>query len=155
MKRRVIIRLALVLVIVGPVLWYVSLPYYRTAVCRRRLEEICKMSIIYAGDFDEVYPDSLQRLADFGVDLSILTCPAVKTQRRTIRNVDDWSVYRLIGDLRTDSGPNRVFVYCHPDNHDGRCGHIGFWDLHVETLEKDEFERVLAEDGIVYSPKEP
>lgn len=136
-------------------LWFVTQPYRDAAVCRRRLEQICKASLIYAGDFDEDYPDSLRRLVDFGISPSMLTCPAVKTPRGDARDIDSWSGYRLVAGFRTDTHPSSVFVYCRPENHKGRCGHIAFSDTHIATLEKEEFDRLLAGQGIVHTPKGP
>lgn len=113
------------------------------------------MSIIYAGDFNEVYPDTLKILNEFGVKSSILTCPAVKRESNALQDIDHWSGYRLITGIRTESQPTMVFVYCHPENHNGRCGNVAFVDAHVETLKSDEFERLLAEQGIIHRSKEP
>jgi len=113
------------------------------------------MSLIYAGDFNEVYPDSLKRLYEFGVSPSILTCPALKTQSDGSQDIDHWSGYRLITGIRSESQPTLVFVYCHPENHNGRYGTVAHVDKHVETLKSDEFERLLAEQGIIHRLKKP
>ena len=155
MKRRSWIGLVLVLVVLGPALWYVGRPHYHAAVCRSNLAEICRMSLIYAGDFDEVYPDSLKRLLDFGLDSSFLTCPAVGTPPAAGWDIDRWSGYTLVAGITTGADPNSILVYCPPENHNGRCGHIAFTDTHVETFEKDEFDTFLAEQGIVRTPQGP
>ena len=157
MKRRILIRHipVLVLFVGGPILWFVARPYRHLAVCRRRLEQIVKASVMCAGDFNEVYPDSLRRLVDFGISPSLLTCPAVKTPPGAVQDIDAWSGYRLVAGIRTDSHPLPVFIYCPPENHNGRCGHIAFTDTHLETFESDEFDTFLAGRGIVHMPKEP
>lgn len=149
MKKCALACLVLALLVAGPVLWYVARPYYRDARCRRHLEEMCRASIMYAGDFDEVYPDSLRRLADYGIDPAVLTCPAANMPPGALSDIDRWSGYTLVTGISTKSHPSSVFVYCPPENHGGRCGHVAFIDGHVETLTKDEFETLLAERGIV------
>lgn len=113
------------------------------------------MSVIYAGDFNEVYPDSLQRLHEFGVKPSVLTCPAVKRESNASLDIDLWSGYRLITSIRTKSPPTMVFVYCHPENHRGQCGNVAFVDAHVEILRSEEFERLLSEQGIIHHSMKP
>lgn len=155
MKKPSIIILILAICSLAYILWLVALSHYHTAKCRRHLEQICKASLIYAGDFDEVYPDSLRRLVEFGISPSILTCPALKTQSGAVRDIDQWSGYRLVTGISRTSQPSSVFAYCPAENHDDRRAIVAFTDKHIETLRKDEFEMLLAEQGIVQASKEP
>lgn len=155
MKRRMPIRLVVVVLVAAPALWWVSLPHYRVAACQRQLGAICRMSLIYAGDYDEVHPDSLRRLVDFGMRPSALTCPAVKSGRGEPQDIDQWSSYRFRAGTGAAYCPPPILVYCRPENHGGRCGHIAFSDAHLETLEEDAFIARLAEYGIVDAPGGP
>jgi hypothetical protein len=155
LKTRTFILLVLVLATCGYALWVVTGPYRGGVRCRRRLQEIGKLCLIYAGDCNEVYPDSLSRLVDYGIQPSFLRCPAVKTPGGAAREIDAWSGYKLVPGARTASDRSPIVLYCPPANHGGRYGHIVFSDTRVERVTAEQFEARLAEHGIVHTPKAP
>ena len=112
----------------------------KRAMCASQLKMVGLALHMYAGDYQERFPESLEELSELGYlpAEEILQCPARKD--RAPGEID----YVYVKGLSPGSRPNEPVAFDRRGNHrDGR--NVLFVDGHVEILREAEFQRLYGQ----------
>ena len=130
------------------------------ARCSRKLFSNGMAILNYTHDHNEAYPDSFEDLIGSYLEPNDLICPLTKNKPQSELPVSDWSSYILVThinsvDFNSPNSPSDIIVaYCPPENHPDNVAQVLFTDFRITRYKKDEFLKLLKEQGIKYIPKE-
>ena len=154
---RLVIYVLVICAIFSAMIFIVSTPvfvWHRKAVCKSRIETLGKAMLIYAGDYDEVYPTA-DKWCDLlieqtsvnrhqGITKKDFKCPANTKARCSYAinpNVSPRSNPRLVLLFETKGGWNQFggAELLSAENHKGKGCNVLFCDLHVEFIKAEGF----------------
>jgi prepilin-type processing-associated H-X9-DG protein len=115
----------------------------RQTKCMSNLSQLGKASAIYAMDHNDKRPISFSQLNDIIANPSLVICPSSGNEAGDPANIDEWSDYTLVPGLSDASSPDSPYVYCRPENHQGKGGNILYIDGSVGWSRTEEFNTLL------------
>ncbi|MBN1362894.1 MAG: hypothetical protein JW993_20010 [Sedimentisphaerales bacterium] len=110
--------------------------------CGTTLSGMGKAMLIYANDYDDKWPPSLETLVEKAeYPRSGLICPAMKHQ-------PDYAsyVFRGVDTVGTSAEPSIIMVHDRAGNHRGGRN-VLFVDSHVEWITEEDFQKLIAHDN--------
>jgi prepilin-type processing-associated H-X9-DG protein len=110
-------------------------------VCGTNLSGLGKALLIYANDYGEELPPTLEALKMVEVTDRSLRCGCDREGKGGTPYV-----YRG-GDLNTSRNPDMITVYCKRDHRGGR--NVLFLDSHVEWVTQEQFRKLIERDNLL------
>jgi prepilin-type processing-associated H-X9-DG protein len=110
--------------------------------CQGTLSGMGKALLIYANDYDDEWPPSLETLVEKAeYSRKGLICPAMKH-----RPDYESYVYRGVDTVGTSVEPTIIMVHDRAGNHPGGRN-VLFVDSHVEWVTEEQFQKLIAQDN--------
>lgn len=115
----------------------------RRTQCMSNLSQLGKASAIYAIDHNDKRPISFSQLNDIIANPNLVICPSSGNEAGDSANIDEWSDYTLVPGLSDASSSDSPYVYCRPENHQGKGGNILYIDGSVGWSRTEEFNTLI------------
>lgn len=104
--------------------------------CLNNLKQIGIACRMYAQDHGGLFPTNFVSLSPYvgSNAVALYRCPWSPTLKRpgSMETVDQWTEYRMVQGLTTNSPPGQPNVFCIPENHKGEGWNVLYVDGHVE-----------------------
>jgi hypothetical protein len=120
-------------------------------VCANNLSQIAKACTYYLVSSPCLYPDNFLSVTNYVSNPKVFVCPLTGRKPGLLQEIDSWSDYVLVTNLRASSRSDFVLAYCRPENHKEEGGiNVVFVDGTVRWVTTDNFG-TLPCDVVVHS----
>ena len=117
----------------------------RSAACMNNLRQISMASMMYSADEDDRLPNDFKSLEPYTADSpEIFVSPSTDNKPGSLSNVDSWTDYVLVPNLRTHLPGDTVFIYTKPECYPRGGGNILFIDGSVHRCDPATYEELTA-----------
>lgn len=117
----------------------------RRASCMNNLKQLGLTCQLYSSDNQDSMPPDWKSVGTYiGNSSLIFVSPGSGTQTGSLENVDSWSDYVLVPNLKTTDPADSVLAFSKPNCHKANGGNVLYLDGHVAWFDKEEYDRVTA-----------
>jgi len=115
--------------------------------CRKNLHEIRNAALEYSQypDNHMKFPPDFQSLfPNYASEPKIFVCPATRHQPGKMTEIDKWTDYVLVPNLRADDAGDTVLAFSKKECYGGQGGNVLFTDTSIRWCNRDEYDRLTG-----------